>query len=244
MYSSHCYSLLFLFGLLGGSQSFFNPGLRRETTFRQIYIESSRQRSEISVNTDIRQGDNNLFNNYIFESLGRGITAALFALTLSFTSLSPSRYIAPAVAADGASIASCLVRKCPLPLAKCVANPMCLANVICINTCNGKADETGCQIECGNLFENDIVGEFNKCALTEMDCVPQRKDDGSYPIPSPEVVVRNFDTKLWNGQWYVTAGQNELFDIFPCQVHFFTETAPGKHKIRHALQNQAIHPGI
>merc|ERR1712127_680736 len=23
-------------------------------------------------------------------------------------------------------------------------------------------------------------------------------------------------------------GQNKLFDIFPCQVHFFTETAPGK----------------
>ena len=27
---------------------------------------------------------------------------------------------------------------------------------------------------------------------------------------------------------YITAGQNDLFDIFPCQVHFFTNTAPGK----------------
>jgi violaxanthin de-epoxidase len=40
-------------------------------------------------------------------------------------------------------------------------------------------------------------------------------------------MVSKFDTKLWNGKWYITAGQNKLFDIFPCQVHFFTETAPG-----------------
>jgi violaxanthin de-epoxidase len=40
--------------------------------------------------------------------------------------------------------------------------------------------------------------------------------------------VQSFDTKLWNGRWYITAGQNKLFDIFPCQVHFFTETEPGK----------------
>ena len=136
-------------------------------------------------------------------------------------------FLQPARAADGAAIASCLVRQCPIPLAKCIANPMCLANVICINSCNGKPDETGCQIECGNIFENDVVGEFNKCALSEMDCVPQRKDDGSYPIPAKDIVVQKFDTKFWNGKWYITAGQNKLFDIFPCQAHFFTETAPG-----------------
>ena len=61
-----------------------------------------------------------------------------------------------------------------------------------------------------------------------MDCVPTKPDDGSYPVPPPEVVVPKFDTKIWNGRWYITAGQNELFDIFPCQVHFFTETEPGK----------------
>ncbi len=72
------------------------------------------------------------------------------------------------------------------------------------------------------------MGEFNKCAVSDMDCVPTRPDDGSYPIPPPENMVSKFDTKLWNGRWYITAGQNELFDIFPCQVHFFTETEPGK----------------
>jgi len=58
--------------------------------------------------------------------------------------------------------------------------------------------------------------------------VPQKPDDGSYPVPPKEVLVQSFDTKLWNGRWYITAGQNKLFDIFPCQVHFFTETSPGK----------------
>jgi len=71
------------------------------------------------------------------------------------------------------------------------------------------------------------VGEFNKCALSEKSCVPQKADDGSYPVPSDDILVKKFDTKLWNGKWYITAGQNKLFDIFPCQVHFFEETAPG-----------------
>lgn len=149
-------------------------------------------------------------------------------LTLLLT-LSPTLIpILPATAADGAAIGKCLFKKCQIPLAKCIINPNCLANVICINTCNGKADESGCQIECGNIFENDVVGEFNKCAVSDMTCVPQKADDGSYPVPAPEKLVPKLDTKMFNGRWYISAGQNPLFDIFPCQVHFFTETGPGK----------------
>ena len=131
-------------------------------------------------------------------------------------------------ATDTGAIVSCLFQKCSLPLGKCIANPKCLANVICINTCTGRPDEIECQIECGNLFENDVVGEFNKCVITDMNCVPQQQDDGSYPVPSDDVVVPKFDTSFFNGRLYITAGQNKLFDIFPCQVHFFTETKPGQ----------------
>uniref|UniRef100_A0A7S1UXP5 VDE lipocalin domain-containing protein n=1 Tax=Grammatophora oceanica TaxID=210454 RepID=A0A7S1UXP5_9STRA len=154
-----------------------------------------------------------------------------FGLALSFaswnTALPEAAAPPPAMAADGAQIATCLFKKCQLPLAKCIANPKCLANVICINTCNDKEDETGCQIQCGDLFENDVVGEFNKCAVSDMDCVPRKLDDGSYPIPSEGNLVSKFDTSFFNGRLYITAGQNPLFDIFPCQVHFFTETKPG-----------------
>lgn len=164
--------------------------------------------------------------------MSKGITSIALALSLFFNlnTESSSALFQPANAnaADGAAIASCLFKKCPSQLTKCITNPKCLANVICINTCNNAADETGCQIKCGDIFENDVVGEFNKCAVSDMTCVPQKQDDGSYPVPKPELLVQNFDTSLFNGRWYITAGQNKLFDVFPCQVHFFTETAPGK----------------
>merc|ERR1711957_876538 len=161
--------------------------------------------------------------------ISKGLSSALLGLALTFGTIGgPLQPVAPANAADGAKIGYCLLNKCKAPLAKCITNPKCLANVICINTCNSAADEIGCQIKCGDTFENDVVGEFNKCAVSDMDCVPTRPDDGSYPIPNPEVVVPKFDTKLWNGKWYITAGQNDLFDIFPCQIHFFTETWAGK----------------
>ena len=186
------------------------------------------------------------------ENVGKVATGAMLALALSFSAVSTPGDVLSTVpsanAADGKAIGLCLLKKCRLPLAKCITNPNCLANVICINTCNGKADEEGCQIECGNsksvvpyfrrdtsssltivqAFENDVVGEFNKCAVSDMTCVPKKADDGSYPVPSKENVVQSFDTSLFNGRWYITAGQNKLFDTFPCQVHFFTSTAPGE----------------
>ena len=156
--------------------------------------------------------------------IGNGLKSTVVALGISMATLSSPM---PALASDSASIVSCLFSKCQLPLAKCIANPKCLANVVCINTCNGRDDEIECQIKCGDLFENEVVGEFNKCVVSDMGCVPQKPDEGLYPIPDRSNVVEKFDTKLWNGRWYITAGQNKLFDIFPCQVHFFTETSPG-----------------
>mmetsp|Transcript_33380 Transcript_33380/g.37311 ORF Transcript_33380/g.37311 Transcript_33380/m.37311 type:complete len:439 (-) Transcript_33380:94-1410(-) len=168
---------------------------------------------------------NNGVNNF-FQSLKQTAAVSALALGLSVGALGASPL--PAVASDSKAIVGCLFTKCQVPLLKCIANPKCLANVACINTCNGKEDEIGCQIKCGDLFENAVVGEFNKCAVSDMTCVPQQKDEGLYPEPTPGTLVPKFDTKLWNGKWYITAGQNPLFDIFPCQVHFFSETAPGK----------------
>jgi violaxanthin de-epoxidase len=159
------------------------------------------------------------------------VQSSLFALGLTLASwtmpLSSPLAPLPAMATDSGAIVSCLFQKCQAQLAKCIVNPKCLANVICINTCNGREDETECQIKCGNLFENDVVGDFNKCAITAATCVPQKQDTGEYPVPPVENLVPKFDTKLFNGRWYITAGQNALFDIFPCQVHFFEETKPG-----------------
>lgn len=150
----------------------------------------------------------------------------VLGISLSATALIPNQ--AAWAAADPNAIVGCLFQKCATPLAKCIGNPKCLANVVCINTCNNRPDEIECQIKCGDLFENEVVGEFNKCAVSDMACVPQQQDDGRYPVPSSDKVVSSFSTSLFNGRWYITAGQNPLFDTFPCQVHFFTETEPGK----------------
>ena len=133
----------------------------------------------------------------------------------------------PSFALDAATVGKCVLTECQLPLAKCVGNPKCLANLVCLQTCNGRPDETACQIRCGDLFENEIVGEFNACAVSQKKCVPQRPDDGSFPVPPDDALVKNFDVSTFDGKWYISAGLNPIFDAFDCQVHFFTSPKPG-----------------
>jgi violaxanthin de-epoxidase len=141
-----------------------------------------------------------------------------------------------------ASVAPCLFQNCQLQLAKCVLNPNCAANLTCIIACSNSPDEKSektCQIKCGDNFENDVVGEFNACALSSKKCVPQRPDTGPlptekdwdpvkgrYPLPPEDAVVKSFDVSKMTGRWYITAGLNPLFDTFDCQAHFFDGKAP------------------
>ncbi|CAK9088647.1 unnamed protein product [Durusdinium trenchii] len=133
-----------------------------------------------------------------------------------------------------ARVAPCLLSKCQLPLAKCILNPSCAADLTCVIACSGQPDESSCQINCGNNFENDVVVEFNRCALSAKKCVPQRPDKGPvpgeknwepikgrYPPPPPDSVSDDFEVTKMTGRWYITAGLNPLFDTFDCQVHFF-----------------------
>jgi len=146
--------------------------------------------------------------------------------------------LAPAAAESSmASVAPCLFKNCQVQLAKCVLNPNCAANLTCIIACSNSPDEKTektCQIKCGDNFENDVVGEFNACALSSKKCVPQRPDTGPmpgeatwdpvkgrYPLPPEDAVVTKFDASQMTGRWYITAGLNPLFDTFDCQAHFF-----------------------
>ena len=151
-------------------------------------------------------------------------SAGIFAATVL-----PPNFITPnSFAADTVAVGKCLLKSCQKELAQCVLNPKCLANVICLNTCNGRKDEPECQIKCGDLFENEVVGVFNSCAVSQKKCVPQKQSEGEYPLPSSSSMVKKFDTSIWNGRWYITAGLNKIFDTFDCQVHFFTSPSPGK----------------
>jgi VDE lipocalin domain len=109
-------------------------------------------------------------------------------------------------ASDPTAIVGCLFQKCSVQLGKCIASPMCLANVVCINTCNNRPDEIECQIKCGDIFDNSAIAEFNKCAVSDMSCVPQQQDNGMYPVPSRDVTVPKFNTNFFNGRLYITAG--------------------------------------
>ncbi|KAH8047600.1 violaxanthin de-epoxidase [Aureococcus anophagefferens] len=144
------------------------------------------------------------------------------ALAASFATALPAN----AVIQDTAAVGKCVVTQCTGKLAKCLTSPKCAANLVCINTCTGRADESECQIRCGDLFENDVVGEFNACAVSQKKCVPQRGDDGAWPVPPQESYVKAFNTQVFDGRWYISAGLNPVFDTFDCQVHFFTAPTP------------------
>jgi violaxanthin de-epoxidase len=147
-------------------------------------------------------------------------------LVLGSTVLAPLQ----AAAADNAmaDVGTCLLQKCQKPLARCVSDPVCAANLLCIQTCAGKPDEGNCQIRCGDEFSNDVVGEFTKCAVTTKKCVPQRQDDGSWPVPKNEALVAEFSPSKYTGSWYISAGLNKAFDTFDCQLHKFESPADNK----------------
>jgi VDE lipocalin domain len=146
-------------------------------------------------------------------SLFRSIQTIAVSAALSLSVLTGGGYFekVASAAADPNAIVGCLFQKCAVPLAKCIASPKCLANVVCINTCNDRPDEIDCQIRCGDIFDNPAIAEFNKCAVSDMSCVPQQPDNGQYPVPSPEVTVPKFNTNFFNGRLYITAGTFILF---------------------------------
>ena len=179
-------------------------------------------------------------------------SSALAALLVASSTLNPMPSYA---ATDGAAIGKCVVSKCTAPLARCVAtSPTCLANLLCINTCTNRPDESECQIKCGDDFTDAAVEAFTKCAVSDkqvrepprpsnasatgarvhrtlssllltvasrgvLQCVPQRQDDGAWPVPKNEALVAKFSPEQLTGPWYISAGLNKAFDTFDCQLH-------------------------
>jgi len=108
------------------------------------------------------------------QQLQKAWTTALMPMAVMLGGYMSFEPIQPVAAADTVKIGACLLKNCQLELGRCLLDPKCLANIICLNTCNDKADEVGCQIRCGDLFENEVVGQFNACALSKKQCVTQK----------------------------------------------------------------------
>ena len=154
-----------------------------------------------------------------------GLSTLLAGVMISGSIFAPLP--APA-ATDGAAIGTCLLKKAPLPLARCVLDPVCATNLLCIQTCTGRADEATCQIKCGDEFGNVVTEDFTRAAVTETKCVPQRADDGSWPVPKDSAVVSQLSIPSLEGDWYISAGLNKAFDTFDCQLHKFSAATPTK----------------
>jgi len=153
--------------------------------------------------------------------------AFVLGLALSSSCLLAGPHPAAVGIENPAEVGKCVLTECQLPLLKCLGNPKCAANLVCLQTCSGRKDEIQCQIRCGDLFENEIVGEFNECAVSKKKCVPRREDDGTYAVPPDGALVKKFDVSGMEGRWFISAGLNPIFDTFDCQVHFFTSPKPG-----------------
>lgn len=131
----------------------------------------------------------------------------------------------PVYAADALRTCACLLKECRVEFAQCIGNPACAANIACLQTCNGRPDETECQIKCGDLFENSVVDRFNECAVSQKKCVPKKNDEGTFPVPEPSALVKSFNIADFSGKWYISSGLNPTFDTFDCQVHEFFPTS-------------------
>jgi len=153
-------------------------------------------------------------------------SSGLAALLIAGSTLNPLPSYA---ATDNAAIGKCVVSQCTAPLARCVTtSPSCLANLLCIQTCTDRADESECQIKCGDKFTDAAVEAFTKCAVMDKQCVPQRQDDGAWPVPKQEALVDKFKPEMLTGPWYISAGLNRAFDTFDCQLHRFESPSPSK----------------
>lgn len=134
----------------------------------------------------------------------------------------------PALASDVAKVGTCLLSNCQGALAQCLGDAQCLENLVCLQLCNGRPDEAACQIRCGDLYQDQAIEAFTACAVSDKKCVPQKVDEGVFPVPSDCALDNSFDLNNFQGRWYITAGLNPLFDQFDCQEHYFGVPEPGK----------------
>ena len=67
-------------------------------------------------------------------------------LSLAAAALSVLLSAAPTPAADTAKVGTCLLASCQKELVGCLADANCAKNLVCLQTCNGRPDETDCQV--------------------------------------------------------------------------------------------------
>jgi len=124
---------------------------------------------------------------------------------------------------------ACLLEHCARELAQCEVDTVCRTWSTCTRGCASIKDpvkQTNCQIRCGDLYQptnssSAKITAFSECVISKFHCINQTKTNCSKPALSGLVPSFSLKTDLV-GVWYITRGQNPVFDCFDCQVHNFT----------------------
>lgn len=80
------------------------------------------------------------------------------------------------------------------------------------------------QMKCGNLYKEQVLKDFQVCAISSKKCIPQRTDTSAV-VPDASALTDQFTAlERYSGEWYITHGLNPIFDCFDCQKHTVTGT--------------------
>jgi len=136
---------------------------------------------------------------------------------------------------------TCVIAHCGVQLAECFADSVCRSWQLCILGCGTSNTSLPCQIRCADLHKptdstSAIIDKFSECVFPEHHCVPPSQGQCKPPAnvaSLPAFLVESFAPEA-NTTWYITRGDNPMFDCFDCQVHHFTiDPADPAGKILH-----------
>ena len=153
------------------------------------------------------------------------LLSSLFAMSLLLGFSSPAVASTPSTQ----SPMVCATRNCQKELSDCMRDSQtCAPGLACLLRCqifSGGEKEGACQVRCMDLYENPPMEALTECTLTQHQCYPpmiSKTTINKFPsIRLRHLGVDDFELKVLEGDWYVTAGGNPTFDTFPCAKHSF-----------------------
>lgn len=117
---------------------------------------------------------------------------------------------------------TCVLKNCPLAMAKAMVDPTFMEQAWCQNSCNPfyyndttpmKLHYQNCTTKCALTYEDNAGDEFLACAMNAQ-CVSFAPINNTCPKPEvdPEASLASL-----SGEWWQQYGKNALWDCYPCQ---------------------------
>jgi len=153
---------------------------------------------------------------------------ALVFMFLGFTSATHPQHlnqINSQLKANEGSPETCMALHCAWQIGQCFFNQECYDTIMCMQDCEGLADEFQCQFTCEMSLGmgNELFAALVNC-MAENGCFPEVPPDG-HCLAGPEDAVAGIeDFETIYGDWWVVKGVNcgqeewpGAYDWYPCQ---------------------------